>query len=136
MKITRNIFFVLLMLISCSGKGSNLSPDCDIDSGPCIKSYGGNEIDFDIEPRPVKAMESLYFRVKLKNHENPRSIIIDLSMPKMSMGYNQVLLEKTGMDTYEGRGIIPVCPSGKKLWRASVIINDKVEGIFLFNVHY
>jgi hypothetical protein len=136
MKITRSIFFVLLILISCSGKGSSPSPDCDIDSGHCIKSYRGKEIDFDIEPRPVKAMESLYFRIKLKNYENPRSIIIDLSMPEMPMGYNHVLLEKTGMDTYEGRGIIPVCPSGKKLWRASIIINDKTEESFLFNVQH
>lgn len=136
MKITRSIFLILIMLISCSGKGSNLSPDCDIDSGPCIKSNRGKGISFGIEPKPVKAMESLYFRVKLTNYKNPQSVIVALSMTEMSMGYNQVSLEKTGLDTYEGRGIMPACPSGKRLWKAGIIINDKVEESFLFNVHY
>ncbi len=136
MKITRRIFLILLILMSCSDKSSDILPDCDINSVPCIKSYGGKDISFGIEPRPVKAMESLYFRVKLTNYKNPQSIIVDLSMPEMSMGYNQVSLEKTGLDTYEGRGIIPACPSGRRLWKASIIINDKVEESFLFNVHY
>ncbi|MEK6672111.1 MAG: hypothetical protein AABY42_01360 [Nitrospirota bacterium] len=136
MKITRSIFLILTMLISCSGKGSNLSPDCNIDAGPCIKSNMKKEISFGIEPRPVRAMESLHFRVKLANYKNTQSVIVDLSMPEMSMGYNQVPLNKTGINTFEGRGIIPFCPSGKGLWKASVIINDKVEERFLINVHY
>lgn len=136
MKKSVIIFLILLAIAACYNREANLSPDCNIHSGACIKSYNGKEISFGIEPMPVKAMESLYFRVKLTNYKNPQSIIVNLSMPKMSMGYNQVSLEKRGLDTYEGRGIIPACPSGRRLWKASIIINDKVEESFLFNVHY
>ncbi len=101
-----------------------------------MKSHKGREISLDIEPRPVKAMKPLYFRVMLKNYKEPQSVIIDLSMPEMSMGFNRVVLKKTDKDSYEERGIIPVCPTGKRLWRASVIINERKEAEFLFNVHY
>ena len=60
--------------------------------------------------------------------------MLDLSMPGMSMGFNQTPLNKTDKFTYEGQGIIPVCPSGKGLWRAGIVINNEVKEIFLFNV--
>jgi hypothetical protein len=136
MKITMSVFLILFLLIACSDKSSNPSTDCDINSGPCIKSYGGREMSFGIEPRPVRAMGALYFSVKLKNYENPRSIIVDLSMHGMAMGSNQVLLKKTDKNAYEGHGIVPVCPTGKKLWKAGIIIDDKLEETFSFNVQY
>lgn len=129
------ILFTLLMLISCSHRSNDPAPDCDIDASPCMKFDGERYISLEIEPRPVKAMSPLYFRVRLKNHRKPKDIIIDLSMPNMSMGFNKVPLERSGKDTYDGQGFIPVCPSGKRLWRAGVIIDGRLEETFSFNVH-
>ncbi len=128
--------FLLFLLISCSNKSNNILPDCDINSGPCIKYYKGKEISLDIEPKPIKAMKPLYFRVKLKNYNEVQSMIIDLSMPEMTMGFNHVKMKNTGSDIFEGPGIIPVCPTGKKLWKVRVIIDGQKKAEFLFNVQY
>jgi len=45
-------------------------------------------------------------------------------------------MQKSGKDIYGGAGIIPACPSGRRLWEADVIIDGRTEGVFLFNVDY
>jgi len=136
MKIGICIFSMLFILLSCSHRSNESLSDCDIDHGPCIKSHGEKEIIIDIEPRPIKTMQPLYFRAKLKNYKEPKSIMVDLTMPGMTMGINQIVLKKTAKDIYEGRGTIPVCPAGKRLWNAGVLIDGKLEEVFTFNVQY
>jgi hypothetical protein len=57
-------------------------------------------------------------------------------MPDMYMGINQVSMKKSNPGVYEGVGIIPICPTGLKLWQADVIIDNQVAGNFLFDVQY
>jgi hypothetical protein len=59
-----------------------------------------------------------------------------LSMPNMVMGVNRVPMKKSSAGVYEGVGIIPTCPSGRKLWQASVIVDDQIAGHFFFDVQY
>ena len=54
----------------------------------------------------------------------------------MNMGPNRVILKSAGPGTYEGRGIIVRCPSGRKIWRATVKIPDIGQAEFIFNVIY
>lgn len=118
-------------------------PDCNIDAGHCTKRIGVAEIILDITPRPVKVMKELYFTVTLKGRTADR-LILDLGMPGMYMGKNRVVLEKTAGGTCKGKGVIPKCPSGKKLWQVTVYLpnaghntaKNNVKVDFLFNVSY
>lgn len=89
-----------------------------------------------ITPQPVRAMKPLHFQVDLQDEGEPQSVIVDLSMPNMYMGINQVKMKKSGPGVYEGVGIIPICPTGLTLWQASVIIDNQAAGDFLFDVQY
>jgi hypothetical protein len=81
-------------------------------------------------------MKPLYFQIDLQNYGEPQTVIVDLSMPGMIMGINQVAMKRKRPGLYKGVGIIPICPTGKKLWQASVIIDNQVAGDFFFDVQY
>ncbi len=129
-------FVVFLAGISCSGIERPVA-DCDINGGACLKRIGDIEVILDITPRPVRSMKELAFFLKLRGVEAdvlPKRILLELTMPGMEMGENNVILEGNGKGLYEGRGIIVRCPSGKRLWRAGVWLPGIGEAFFLFNV--
>jgi hypothetical protein len=96
----------------------------------------GTEVILDIKPKPVKTMTELEFTVQLQSLmiEPPRKLLLDLTMPRMNMGVNQVVLQKTGDNTYIGKGVIVKCPKGRKLWKAKVWIPKVGEVNYLFEV--
>jgi hypothetical protein len=81
-------------------------------------------------------MKALHFQVDLQDGGKPQSVVVDLSMPDMYMGLNQVVMKESRPGVYEGVGIIPICPTGLTLWQASVIIDNQVAGDFFFDVQY
>jgi hypothetical protein len=68
--------------------------------------------------------------------ELPEEIAVDLTMPGMYMGKNRVILKRESPGKYTGKGIIPLCPSGRKLWKATVTVAGVDAAGFLFNVTY
>lgn len=112
--------------------------NCDIHQDVCTQIMSGYTITLDVTPKPVKAMHDLLFRVTLTGDLPPKtkSPYIDLGMPGMNMGRNRVLLKPKGEGTYEGRGVIIRCPSGRKIWRATVTVPDVGQTAFIFNVIY
>jgi YtkA-like len=103
----------------------NTQPDCRIDTGACVRTSGALSVVLDIAPKPVQSMHELTFTVTVTEKDNPirdASVIISLSMPGMFMGENVVRLKHRVEGVYEGKGVIVRCPSGKKIWQASVII--------------
>jgi hypothetical protein len=99
-------------------------------------SIPNDRVRLTVTPQPVRAMKPLLFHVNLQNYGEPQSVMVDLSMPNMYMGINQVTLKKSSPGVYEGMGIIPICPTGLKQWQASVIIDNQVAGNFFFDVRY
>ncbi len=93
-------------------------------------------VRFTVTPQPVRSMRPLLFQVILQNDGEPQSVMVDLAMPNMYMGINQVTLKKSSPRVYEGVGIIPTCPSGLKQWQASIIIDHQAAGNFFFDVQY
>jgi hypothetical protein len=83
-------------------------------------------------------MKDLVFKVTLNRKLPPDTKLpyIDLGMPGMNMGPNRVELKFTGKDTYEGRGVIVKCPSGRRTWRATITIPDVGQSDFIFDVIY
>ncbi len=115
-------------------------PDCMMHAGPCIKTVDGFTVVFDVAPKPLKAMRSLLFRTTILNKDIPvvdAIVSVNLSMPGMFMGQNIVGLTHLRDGIYEGKGVIVRCPSGKKIWQASVEIRrpgkDSVVN-FIFEV--
>ena len=101
-----------------------------------VSSIQNERVRFVVTPQPVRAMKPLFFHVILQNDGEPQSVKVDLSMPNMYMGMNQVIMKKSSPGVYEGMGIIPICPTGLKLWQASVIVDNQVAGDFFFDVQY
>jgi hypothetical protein len=112
--------------------------NCDLHKGACVRSLSETVVILEVTPKPVKAMQDLSFRVTLtgKLPATPKAPYIDLSMPGMQMGPNRVPLKSAGNDTYEGRGVIVRCPSGRRIWQASVIIPGMGQTDFIFDVIY
>ena len=110
--------------------------NCDAHNGICTRSSGDLTVSFEISPRPVKAMQDLVFKVKISGAAPTRDPHIDLGMPAMKMGPNQVVLKSTGPGTYEGTGVIVRCKSGKRTWFANVVVPDAGEVKFIFDVIY
>jgi len=108
---------------------------CNIHQGACTIIAGRRTVTLNIEPKPVRAMHELTFSVTVAPCDSlPERLLLDLSMPGMQMGKNQVALAKKNTGTYEGRGIIVRCMSGRTLWRAAILSAELNNPAFIFNV--
>jgi hypothetical protein len=130
-----SLAFLLIQSVSAA-QAAGQQADCLIDTGPCSKSAGAQKVVFDISPKPVRAMKELTFTVRLDGGNIPPSLVLNLSMPGMYMGRNEVTLKKTRDGGYSGRGVIPRCPSGKKLWQAEIDIPGAGRVAYRFDVAY
>ena len=110
--------------------------NCEAHKGVCSQSVGNFTVSLEITPRPVKAMQDLIFKVSIEGAAPVKPPHIDLGMPAMKMGPNQVVLKPTGSGRYEGSGVIVRCPSGKRTWFANVIVPGAGEVKFIFDVIY
>ncbi len=90
----------------------------------------------DIDPKPVRAMEDLTFRVTLAGIQPEDLPYIDLGMPKMKMGPNRVRLKPGEGGGYTGNGIIVRCQSGRRTWFAKITIPGTGVAEFVFDVTY
>ena len=110
--------------------------NCDIQNQACTQKLLDRDITLDIQPRPVKAMENLLFKVKVSGPPLVKKPHIDLSMPGMDMGLNWAFLKPRSPGIYEGSGIIVKCPTGKTIWRATVTLPEQGTVDFIFHVIY
>lgn len=135
----RVLLFALVGLFFLSGAialASDPEPNCAIQEGPCTLSAGNRTVTLNILPKPVRAMRELTFRVELSGEPPSSPPVIDLDMPGMEMGPNQVRLQRVNATTFEGTGVIVRCPSGKRLWSATVTLSETTKAKFLFRVRY
>lgn len=125
---TAAIVFLALLLIPLNPVPARAQPvtgqaDCRIDAGACTRAVGTLSVLFDITPKPVKVMREVTFTVTVQDGGRPVTdalLSVGLTMPGMYMGKNVVRLAHRGNGVYEGNGVIIRCPSGKKMWKASV----------------
>jgi hypothetical protein len=81
-------------------------------------------------------MRELIFKVSISGSPLSENPYIDLGMPGMKMGPNRVMLKSTGQGSYEGKGVIVRCPSGRRIWFANITIPGSGEVKFIFDVIY
>ena len=122
------------MLISGSTLSAN-PVDTTIHEKACTITSGSYTVTLNIDPKPIKHMKELTFSVTVSPCDKlPASLLLDLSMPGMAMGKNQVTLVKKSACTYEGNGIIVRCMSGRTLWQATILSDELNNPAFTFNV--
>jgi len=126
----------VLVFNSAPAPAADAVINCDAHQGACSQSSGDLTVSLEITPRPVKAMQDLVFSVSIAGASPDQPPHIDLGMPAMKMGPNQVALKPTGPDTYAGSGVIVRCPSGKRTWFANVVVPGSGEVKFIFDVIY
>ena len=129
-------FFLISSLYATVGAKTPSTINCDIQNGPCTQSLSATTVTFDIHPKPVKAMENLVFRLMFSGKVPSALPQIDLGMPGMKMGPNQIEMKATGQNVYEGTGVIVRCPSGKRIWKATVNAPGIGQAEFIFDVVY
>lgn len=136
-------FFVIANTSAASSHGKHgdhkpVKTDCDIQGGACNKTVEAMSVQLDIGPRPVTAMQDLTFTLTVSGDltKISASPYIDLGMPGMKMGPNRVALKEIKPGNFEGTGVIVRCPSGKRVWRATVVLSDQIKTEFTFDVVY
>jgi len=109
--------------------------DNSIHEKACSVTVGQRTVTLNIDPKPVRAMKELTFNVTVTPCDKlPDTLLLDLSMPGMQMGKNQVTLVKKSNCSYEGKGIIVRCMSGRTLWQATILSGELNNPAFVFNV--
>jgi hypothetical protein len=125
------MLFVLLLsayAVICS------AAECNVSHGACIAMSGNTMATLDISPKPVKVMKELFFSVTVKGAVITAPLRLVLTMPGMYMGRNEVLLKQVPDGSFIGSGIIPRCPTGKKLWQADIAIPGSGSVSYQFHV--
>lgn len=89
----------------------------------------------DLSPRPVRVMKEIQFTLQLNSFDfQPEEILLDLTMPEMYMGENQVKLIPVKENQYVGKGIFPECSSGFKRWNIEIIFSKKYSTNIQFDI--
>jgi hypothetical protein len=141
MVLRRQVICTAIALLALSALGAaplHAEPSGDsnaIHGGPCSKQAANRKVTLEINPKPVRHMQELTFRISVEPAESlPQNLVIDLTMPGMMMGKNQVLLSKQGPSTWSGKGLIVKCRSGRTLWQAQLLSPALGNPAFTFNV--
>jgi len=129
------LFFIVLTIAAKAAENTG-TINCDAHHGACTQSLRDTDVILDIHPKPVKAMKDLNFTVTLTGKRPASAPYIDLGMPGMKMGPNRVPLKSSGNGVYTGSGVIVRCPSGKRIWEATVTVPDMGSVGFVFDVIY
>ena len=132
------VFFFFTTILPIAAQATDFSKmiNCDIHHGICTQKLQGTDITLDISPKPVKAMTDLKFTITQTGKRSASEPFIDLGMPGMKMGPNRVLLKSNGKGVYSGTGIIVRCPSGKRIWKATVTVPGMGFVDYIFDVIY
>lgn len=93
------------------------------------------EGQIDLSPKPVRVMKEIQFTLKLNSFDfKPDEILLDLTMPEMYMGENQVTLIPIKENEYVGKGVFPECSSGFKRWNIEIIFSKKYSTNIQFDI--
>ncbi|UCG12777.1 MAG: hypothetical protein JSU72_20290 [Deltaproteobacteria bacterium] len=121
-------------LVSPDGKTKRI--DCDAHAGPCVAYLEATLVSLEMSPKPVKAMQELTFTLGIGGEQPAANPYIDLGMVGMDMGRNRVNLTPEADGVFRGTGVIVRCPSGRRIWKATVFVPDVGSVEFVFDVVY
>ena len=136
--VTAGLVFALMYLLINQTFSEKPQPshlvNCDIQKASCTQNMAGSTITLDIQPKPVRTMETQTFKVKVEGMDVAKKPHIDLGMPSMDMGLNWVFLTQLNQREYEGKGTFVKCPEGRTICQATVTLPEKGSVHFVFEV--
>ncbi|MDR2000445.1 MAG: hypothetical protein LBP94_02790 [Zoogloeaceae bacterium] len=96
---------------------------CDLNQQACRAEMpeGGAYIELAIAPQPIPVVRPLQITVALPGLPADK-VEVDFAGVTMNMGVNRVTLTPAGADKFTGETTIPVCVTGRMLWRATVMV--------------
>lgn len=108
---------------------------CDLNHDACHADIpGGGRIELLVTPQPIPVIKPLQVTATFSDIV-PSHVDIDFQGEVMNMGYNRVTLTPDGNGRYTGQATIPVCVTGRMLWRATLTVESNSKRIsvpFLF----
>ena len=109
---------------------------CDLNQTTCAAAVpGGGSIELSITPHPVPVVQPLAVVVTLSGITANKGEL-DFQGVAMEMGYNRITLKRESDTRLVGTATIPVCVTGRMLWRATLILENDTRKIavpFLFD---
>ncbi|WP_299198135.1 hypothetical protein [uncultured Amphritea sp.] len=104
-----------------SSEAPGVASTCDLNKQSCTVDMGEVSITLDIQPRPVRSLIPLNYRVSIDGARASK-VMINLQGSEMYMGINQT--ELTPVENipgdFSGKGELAVCTTGEMLWRLTV----------------
>jgi hypothetical protein len=95
---------------------------CDLNQQAChVDLPDGGRIELAIAPHPIPVIRPLQATVTFTGL-TPAKVELDFAGVAMDMGLNRVTLVPSGPGRYVGETTIPVCVTGRMLWRATLIV--------------
>lgn len=95
---------------------------CDLNRESCaVEIPGGGRIELAIAPHPIPVIRPLTASVAFTSIA-PDKVELDFAGVAMDMGFNRVTLTPAGDGRYVGETTIPVCVTGRMLWRATLLV--------------
>jgi hypothetical protein len=108
---------------------------CDLNQQTCHTDMpGGGRIELAIAPHPVPVIQPLQVTATIVG-ATPNKVELDFQGVVMEMGFNRLTLLPAGNGRYTGATTIPVCVTGRMLWRATLMLETDRQRIavpFLF----
>jgi hypothetical protein len=95
---------------------------CDLNQQACHADLpDGGRIELAIAPHPIPVIRPLQATVTFTGL-TPDKVELDFAGVAMDMGLNRVTLTPSGAGRYVGETTIPVCVTGRMLWRATLVV--------------
>jgi hypothetical protein len=95
---------------------------CDLNQQAChVDLADGGRIELAIAPHPIPVIRPLQAAVTFTGL-TPEKVELDFAGVAMDMGLNRVTLTAAGAGRYVGETTIPVCVTGRMLWRATLVV--------------
>lgn len=119
-----------------AGEGPRVKPACDLAARPCALPAGPFEVVLDLAPRPLRTMTELAALVELRGAGAPvdgKTVWLSFDMRGMSMGENRRQLSGAGGGRYAGKAVLVRCPSGRKDWVATVVVEGSAAAAARFD---
>ncbi|MFZ4539441.1 hypothetical protein [Propionivibrio sp.] len=108
---------------------------CDLHKQACLAEIpGGGRIELSITPHPIPVVQPLQVSVTISGVV-ANKVEIDFAGVTMNMGYNRRALSADGNGRYASEAMLPVCITGRMLWRATLVLETGRQRIavpFLF----
>lgn len=139
--MTKNLFLDAMILIGMAAAcfaGYRMAPlldpktdsvlpmsSCNLGEQPCaVALVDGRQLDFSIEPRPIRTLNTLTLRASLTG-DDINKVEVDFVGSTMKMGYNRPRLTRLSEhDTrFVGQATLPVCVTGTMEWQATVLVD-------------